>query len=144
MATLKEAINEIEKGLSEIDGLARFVGTSIHSETLDRIFTKGIASDGSSIGEYAESTISLKKKEGRFTSKKVNLRDSEKLVGSYIFNFKGNVVLLGFREISRGDGTTNKKIVDSLEGRYGDIFSLTSEENKLIDELTDDYLDKIL
>ena len=143
MATLKQVTNEIMDDLSKLDGLTRFVGIALHSETLDRIFTKGIDSSGSSLGTYSNDTISLKKSQGHFTSNKVNLRNTDQLANSYIFQPKGKEILLGFRNINRNDKTTNAKVIQNLEKQYGDIFGLTSKEDKLIDDLIEDYTDKI-
>ena len=58
MATLKQVTDGIISDLSKYDTLPRFVGIALHSETLDRIFTKGIGTNGAALGTYAASTIS--------------------------------------------------------------------------------------
>jgi len=148
MATLKQVSNEIIGDLSKIDKLPRFIGAALQSEMLDRIFTKGKASDGSKIGEYSIFTIALKKNEGKFTSKDVNLRNTDTLANSYIFDATNKGVELGFTGGSRTDNKTgetviNADLVPKLEEKYGDIFALTSEEEKLIEDLTEDFTDKI-
>ena len=110
MATLKAVTAEISRDLHGFtDEVARKVGSDLYSLTLDRIFTKGIAADGAKIGTYAESTVSLKKSEGRFTSKQVNLRDTETLVNSYRFQTNGNKVELGFIDRSKDGVKIQKK-----------------------------------
>jgi len=147
MATLKEVSKEIMNDLERLgknSQLSRFVASNLHTLTLDRIFTQGKSGSGSSIGSYASGTIKKKKKEGRFTSNKVNLRNTEQLVGSYIFNCSNGVCELGFAAISRNDKTTNTEVKKSLERQYGDdLFNLTSQEEKEVDNLIEDYLDKV-
>lgn len=143
MATLKSVSEEILADLAKTSQVGRFLGANLHTLTLDRIFTKGIASNGSPLGTYTPVTISIKKRKGRFTSSKVNLRDTGKLANSYIFSTKGSVVDIGFTEVSRGDGNTNKELKNKLEEQYGDIFDLTSQEEGEIDGIIGDFLDKI-
>ena len=143
MATLKQATDEIIDDLSKTDKLPRFIGAALHSETLDRIFTNGIASDGAKIGTYDPKTISLKKSKGRFTSTSVNLRDTDTLANSYTFTTKGKIVELGFRGVSK-NGVSNTEKINNLESQYGSLFCLTKSEDKLIDDLTDDFFDEIL
>lgn len=144
MATLKQVSDEILRDLSKFNRIGRFIAVPLHSETLDRIFTKGIASDGSALGNYAPKTISLKKSKGRFTSNKVNLRNTDQLANSYIAEIRKNEILLGFRKVIRNDETTNTKVIENLEKQYKkDIFGLTTKELKLVDDLIEDFTDKI-
>jgi hypothetical protein len=148
MATLKSVSKEILEDLSKIDKLPRFVGAALHSETLDRIFTRGIASDGGKIGEYSIYTIALKKDEGKFTSSDVNLRNTDTLANSYLFDVGNDNVEIGFVSGSRtdnktGKAVTNEELVPKLENQYGDIFGLTSSELKLVEDLTNDFVNNI-
>jgi len=147
MATLKAVSDEILRDLSKTDKLPRFLGAALQSETLDRIFTDGIKTDGSKIGEYSIFTIALKKNEGKFTSSSVNLRNSDTLANSYIFDVSTNRLELGFTSNSRtdnnGDTVTNEALIPKLEEQYGEIFGLTSKEVKLVEDLTDDFINGI-
>jgi hypothetical protein len=142
MATLEkvteELLNDLQKFSSQV---ARKIGSDLHTITLDRIFTEGIASNGQKIGTYSPGTISIKKKKGRFTSKQVNLRDTETLVNSYKFETKGDLVELGFIKKEK-DGVSNSKKVKDLKEKYGDIFGLTDKEKSFIDDIAQDFLDK--
>ena len=143
MATLKQVGNDIFSDLKKFDKLPRFLGATLFSETSKRIFIKGIKSSGSQAGNYSPTTISLKKEAGNFSGSKVNFRNTEQLANSYTFQPKKNEVLLGFSPISRTDGTTNEKVREKLEKKYGEIFDLTTKEDKLIAELVEDFTDKI-
>ena len=148
MATLKAVSEEILADLSKTDKLPRFIGAALQSETLDRIFTKGIATDGSSIGDYSIYTIANKKANGSFTSGSVNLRNTDTLANSYTFDVSNNRVEIGFLEGSRtdkntGKTSTNDEVLKSIEDRYGEIFGLTTSELKLIDDLTNDFINGI-
>jgi len=144
MASLKDVSKDIQNDLSKLSKVGRVIGADLHTLTLDRIFSDGIASNGSKLGTYSPTTISLKKSAGHFTSINVNLRNTDKLASSYTFDVKGNDVNLGFQAISRGDGSTNKEIMAKLEKQYGTIFALTSQETSEIDEIISDYLDKVI
>tara|TARA_R110002096_G_scaffold230377_2_gene420020 strand:- start:553 stop:1005 length:453 start_codon:yes stop_codon:yes gene_type:complete len=149
MATLKAVSEEILRDLSKIDGLPRAIGAALQSETLDRIFTDGVASDGSQIGEYSIYTIALKKEDGRFTSDNVNLRNTDTLANSWTFQANKNSVELGFLSGSRTDKktgltATNTQVIKNIEDRYGkDIFQLTSGEINLVEDLTKDFINGI-
>ena len=143
MATMKQVSNDIISDLKKFDKLPRFIGASLHSETFERIFTKGIKTDGTEAGNYTPYTISLKKESNHFTSTKVNFRNTDQLANSYIFEPKKDEVLIGFESISRNDGTTNDAIVKKLEKQYGEIFTINSDEQKLVDELLVDFTDKL-
>lgn len=144
MATLKAVSKEITSDLIKFsDQVARKVGSDLHSITLDRIFTKGIAADGAKIGTYAPATISIKKSKGRFTSTTVNLRDTETLANSYSFSSKGAVADLGFRNATK-NGVSNTEKIKKLEDKYGDVFGLTKGEESEIDEIIEDFLDTIV
>jgi len=57
------------------------------------------------------------------------------LAGSYIFSTKGkNEFVLGFAQVSRGDGETNTSIIKKLEEQYGQIFQITTSEAQGIDD----------
>lgn len=143
MASLKDVSNEILSELSSVTQLPRFIGAAIHSETLDRIFTEGKKSDDSGLGIYALKTIEIKKAEGRFTSNKVNLRHTETLVKSWIWTFENNEAKIGFSSGSRSsDGKTvsNTELIKKLEDQYGEIFDLTPKEDKLIEDISDDFI----
>lgn len=143
MSTLKEAGDEIFADLKKFEKLPRFIGVAIQSETYKRIFIQGIKSNGSRAGTYAAKTISLKKENNHFTSNSVNFRNTEQLAGSYTFEPRKEEVILGFEAISRTDKTTNDKVIESLEEQYGDIFGLTSKEEELVQDLIEDFTDKI-
>ena len=135
------------KGLNKLSvngGILRFVTSNLHTLSLDRIFTKGLNGDNQPIGNYTPFTIKKKKEKSRFTSTSVNLQDSGKLRNSYVFTCTDKECKLGFIEISRGDGETNTSIKKKLEEQYGDnLFSLTQGENREIDNLIGDFMDKI-
>lgn len=147
MATLKAVTKEIIGDLEKTQKLARFIGAALHAETFERIFNDGIGSDGASLGNYSIYTIAAKKDQGNFTSTKVNLRNTDTLANSWSWNASNNNLEIGFLSGSRsGDGgksVTNTDLIPKLENQYGEIFALTSKENKLIDDLTNDFLNNI-
>lgn len=69
---------------------------------------------------------------------------------SYSFGIDKKSSTLGFVAISRkntiggASKATNAKIIEGLENMKGDIFSLTTEEDKKVDEIIDNYLERIL
>jgi len=133
-------------GLSVDGAVWRFAMSNVLSLSRDRIFTKGLNSKGEQIGEYADVSIRKKKDKGRFTSRKVNLRDTETLVNSYIVTRKGKQWQIGFtsgsREGDEGQSVSNTEVIKKLEEQYGDdLFGATDEELALIPELIGDYLD---
>ncbi len=146
MASLQSVSNEIMKDLSSIDKMPRAIGAVLHSETLDRIFTEGKNEDDTGLGIYRLKTIQIKKAEGKFTSNKVNLRHTGTLANSWTWSATNNSVELGFKSGSRDgdDGVvTNAELIPKLEKQYGDIFGLTAKEEKLIGDLTDDFINDL-
>jgi hypothetical protein len=142
--TLRQASDDILKGLMLTSMVARKVASDLHTLSFDRIFTQGLNASGSQIGTYTPFTIRKKKEKGRFTSSKVNLRDTDKLANSYLFHCTSNTNCnIGFANISRGDGKTNSELKVKLENQYGDIFGLTAKEEGEIDEIIADFLDNI-
>ena len=144
MATLEKVSNDIKAQLSMTSGIGRAVASDLLTLTRIRIFDKGIATDGTEIGTYSNVTVSIKKAKGRFTSSKVNLRDTGKLANSYSFSPKGkDKWVIGFASISRGDGKTNAELVTKIEEQYGQVFQLTRDEAQEIDNIIGDFLDRI-
>lgn len=144
MATLEKVSNDIKAQLTASSQIGRAVASDLLTLTRIRIFDKGIATDGNEIGTYSNVTVAIKKKKGRFTSTSVNLRDTGKLANSYVFSQKNkDKFVLGFAAISRGDGKTNDELVTKIETQYGQVFQLTSGEAQEIDNIIDDFLDRI-
>lgn len=144
MATLQQVRDEIRVDLDFLRKDIKFLLTlaqQAFADSKDRIFSQGLKSDSAGIGTYADSTARSKKRRGRFTSDRINLRETEKLVDSYKVEPSGKDVVLGFEEIGRR--TSNSKLVDILENRYGDIFGLTDQELSNIDLLIDQQLNQI-
>lgn len=134
MATLDEVSREIT---SKIDGfshdLLREIALDYTTNSKKRIFTDGIKADGKQIGEYSAVTKSIKRKKGRFTSDKVNLRDTETLVNSYIAEPKGTDYSVGFIAASNQKVTNSAKIL-KLKKQYGyDLFDASDEEINNVD-----------
>jgi len=145
MASFKEVSLDIKKSLKELgdsDALLRNLGATLHTLTLDRIFTEGKKSDGGGIGTYKASTIKSKKKKNRFTSNKINLRNTEDLAGDYIFTVDIGVLELGFAGTNRKDGGDNSEIREWLEKKFGDIFAMTSQEEEDVDNIINDFVEK--
>lgn len=129
MATLDEVYNDITNGLNTLkNDVLREVALDVQTKTRKRIFTDGIKADGNKIGEYSPVTEAIKRKKGRFTSSKVNLRDTEKLVNSYVVEPKGKKYVIGFVSASRS-GVTNTAKKENLENKYGnDLFEPMEKE----------------
>jgi len=142
VATLESVSKDIEKTLKLTEGVGRALGSDLFTLTKERIFDDGIATDGAKIGVYTPYTISLKKAKGRFTSKNVNLRDTETLANSYTFQGKGKGAELGFRAANK-NGVSNDEKIKKIEEKYGDVFGLTSNEESQISDIVDDYIDRI-
>jgi len=138
---LAKALIEIRNQLRQLKDPSKLllnIATQYKGDSQHRIFTEGRKSSGASIGTYSAATKRTKQRKGRFSSNKINLRDTEDLVGAYAVQVKNKKkVVVGFEEL-RKDGS-NAKLVDVLEDRYGDIFSPTSEEDKNIDKLLDSF-----
>jgi hypothetical protein len=146
VATLESVSKDILNGLNTISSqIGRAVASDLHTLTLVRIFDDVIASDGSKIGTYSPVTVSIKKSKGRFTGNDVNLTDTGKLKNSYLVKPKGKKdYVLGFANVSRADGKTNTQLVNELEGeKYNkNIFALTSNEAREINNIIGDFLDR--
>ena len=149
MATMKQVSTEIMNDLNKLSvngAVWRFIGANMLSLSRERIFDEGKNSEGKQIGDYSEFTIRKKKDDGRFTSRKVNLRNTDTLANSYIVSFDNKGFKLGFTSASRpsddGGSINNTKLIEKLEAQYGDdLFGATDDELDLIDELVGDYLD---
>ena len=143
MADFNQIRREIETGLRKIENPTKLMlalATQQRSDSLQRIFTDGIQTDGGTIGTYKPATIRIKKKQGRFTSSKINLRDTEQLVNAYAIEVVGKKKsLVGFTELRR-EGS-NAAIVDDLEDQFGVIFAPTEQEllrqDLIIDQFTE-------
>jgi hypothetical protein len=146
--SMAEVSKEITDDLDKLLQLSASVALDMFGETKERIFPSSggsVGSDGQRLGKYSESTISLKKGKGNFSTKEVNLQDTEKLLRSYTFTVdrKSGEVKFGFSSAARGKGQTNKKIINKLENQYGEIFAFTKKEFELIDELIEDFTEKL-
>jgi hypothetical protein len=147
MATMKEVSSEIISDLTKLEKLTGAVALDIFGETRDRIFPSSggsIGSNGQNLGTYSKTTISLKKENNHFSTNQVNLQDTETLLRSYTFSHKqGGEVVFGFASASRKAGETNLKIMKKLEKQYGEIFGFTKKELVLIDDLIEDFTEKL-
>lgn len=137
MATLDQVTKEIIADLDNLsNNLVREVALDYQTNSRKRIFTDGIKSDGSQMGTYSPVTKAIKRKKGRFTSDKVNLRDTETLVNSYIVEPTRNGYEVGFKSgLSGGVSNTEKK--KKIEKKYGEVFEPTNDELDKIDDLID-------
>ena len=141
MATIEEWANDLSGDIQRFvstgaNKVLLRMGQQAFADSKVRIFTDGIKSNGSPIGTYAASTIKQKEREGRFTSSRINLRDTENLVNSYAVEPEGNNrVVLGFIEVRRPDGITNAELVDITEKNYGSIYTLTDKEIERTDQI---------
>lgn len=143
MATIAEWERELNRDIQELrdsraQQLLGRLSQQAFTDSRDRVFTDGIKSDGSPIGTYAESTEQSKRRRGRFTSNRINLRETEKLVNSYRQEQVGNTFVLGFEEIDR-DGISNEELVDIIEDKYGAVFQLSGDEEDRLDEIINDF-----
>ena len=146
MATLESVSNKIRNQLLVSSKVDRFIASNLHTIVFDRIFTKGIATDGAPIGTYTATTISIKRSKGQYSGTRVNLRDTNLLANSYQVEVRKADSVLGFTKGTHKDGTTNKQLIAKLEGQEGfnkNIFALTKDEANEIAELTADYFDTI-
>lgn len=141
MATAEQTIREIQTELRKIADPSKLLltlATQQRSSSKTRIFTDGETSFGGPIGTYKDSTIKSKKRKGRFTSSKINLRDTEQLADAYQIEVRGKKrVVLGFSETR--DKGSNSEIVDSLEDRFGIIFAPTEQEFQEQDLIIDSF-----
>ncbi len=145
MPTAEQTIREIQTGLRNLKDPSKLLltlATQQRSDSKQRIFTDGQSSFGGAIGTYKPSTIKAKKRKGRFTSNKINLRNTEQLVDAYEIEVKSkNRVVLGFAELR--DKGSNSKIVDFLEDRFGIIFAPTEKELQRQDIIIDQFTEKL-
>lgn len=144
MATLEDVRKELKGSLSHLESPAflRQAASQAFTDSNKRIFVDGIKSNGSPIGQYAESTKKRKRKKFGNVSK-INLRDTETLVKSYLFEERSKTkFVLGFADVSR-KGIRNSELWDILEENYGDIGALTESESKNVDQVIDDGIDKL-
>lgn len=70
--------------------------TTVLSQHKPRIFSSGLAADGSQIGKYSPATIKIKKLKGR-NSAFVNLRDTDQMMGDYGLTISGDQYTYGFQ-----------------------------------------------
>lgn len=144
MASNLRAHAEIKKelrGLLDSTKILLAMANQNRSDMRHRVFTDGRKADGSSIGTYSPATIRIKQQRGRFSGKKINLRSTEQLADSLRVESRGkNKVVLGF--LDNRDKGTNSALVEDLEKRYGDVFSLTKEEDKRGDIVLTDEINK--
>lgn len=148
MATLKEVEREIKNDIRQFISVAanRLTGevsVQLHSDILSRVFTDGINSSGAPIGTYSKSTVNIKQKKGRFTSNRINLRDTDTLAGSFITLPTSSGYGIGFADVKRPDSNVrNGELAAELEERYGDLFDPTQGELKRIDKIIDNFIDR--
>lgn len=110
------------------------------TDSKERIFTKGLRSDGANIGGYADSTIEKKKREGRFSTNKIIFRDTETLVDSYLAEARSkDKWVVGFADVSRDGSVDNAELVDIIENKYGDVFPFSDNELKNMERVRDDF-----
>lgn len=135
MATAKEVSKELIDDINSLSNeILREVALDTLTRTKKRIFTDGLNSDLEPIGDYTPNTVNIKKKKGRFTSPKVNLRDTETLVNSYVVEPTKDGYDIGFISAS-SKGVTNTDKIKKIKEKYGEVFNTTSDEDKAIDSL---------
>lgn len=148
MATLKEVEREIRSDIKKFVSVAQnrltgAVSVQLHGDILSRVFTSGVTSSGAPIGTYSPSTVRIKKSKGRFTSKRINLRNTDTLAGSFITLPTSSGYGIGFADVKRPDSNVrNGELAAELEERYGDLFDPTQGELKRIDKIIDNFIDR--
>lgn len=144
MASLNEVSKEIVLALNRLEtNILREVALDYVTTSKKRIFTDGVKADGKQIGWYKASTIAMKRKKGRFSTRTVNLRDTETLINSYRVEVKSGDYEVGFVEASRMSGIgkdkksiNNTELIVKLKNQYGnDLFDPSQEELDYVDVL---------
>jgi hypothetical protein len=129
--------NELIETLSQelVDKkFSRMAALTVFAEYSPRIFEKGIASDGTSIGEYVDGPYKKKRSELGREVGFVNLE----LTGTFRRDLQPTLTgTVGFAF----SNDTNLKISEGLEKRYGkEIFALTEEEQELFKDTIADLI----
>ena len=119
--------------------IERRVFLTLHQQITKRIFDDGKDSNNQKIGSYSKGYIERRKKKGLGGSKKVNLQFTGQMKNDF---------LLIEQNGKFGSGFTNSRNADKsewVESTYNkDIFSPTTQEEKLAQELFEDEINRII
>ena len=126
-----ELSREIQKlvDLLRTDKLDRRVLTSMLAVTTDRIFTKGLASSGGTIGRYSDQYTKARGKKG-LSGGKVILQFTQQMRNDFSVVVEGKEIGLGFKN---SFNTDKSHFVEKTYKK--DIFDHTKKEEKLRDKL---------
>ncbi len=114
------------------------IATTMQAETARRIFENGQAADSSQIGTYSEGYLKTRQKDGYPPSDKVILQATRQMVNDWSVISNGSSVGLGFKNKFNADKSV------WVEDTYDkSIFAHTETELRTIDELSQDFLDKL-
>lgn len=146
--------------LRNTDKILLSVGTTMQAVIKERIFEKGLAADGGSIGTYSTKPISIARKNQARRTRSTYFKDGYKQYKGEIGfdSSKVNLVnhgqmrddwsLIKISDKSYGLGFKNEINGEKAEGnekRFGkEIFAHTPEENEIFDNVFQHELDRII
>lgn len=136
VAKLKGAL----EALKNPDPLLRTVATTLLPVVHDRIHVEGKAADGSQIGEYSNSYLKLREKDGRLEGKKVVLSKTRQMENDFSVQISSDGKYgLGY------NNPINANKVDWNEKHFNkDVFSLTEPEKELVNKTAQAYVEDVI
>ena len=134
-----EALISQMKALSS-DQVITKVLITVHQQVTTRAFDAGKDANNTDIGEYSDKYIKTRQKKGLGTSRKVVLEFSGQMRNDFLLKNQGsNVWTSGFSNEANFDKS------EFVEETYKkEIFKLSNNEEKLIDELISNETKRIL
>lgn len=118
------------KGIQNISPILRDIAVSLASSNTRRIHNEGEKVSGSQIGQYSVSYKRTREKAGKETSF-INFSFTGQLSKDFVAEPDGKNWVVGFVNPS-GRQPTSGKIHDLLEDKFGDVWGVTREDNRII------------
>jgi hypothetical protein len=133
------SLKALEFLTTKFDELTKEIASTLIAEIRTRIHVDGKNSAGSSIGEYDEDYLPIRKRIGRGSSTKVILSLTGGLENSYgiIQDENGNYAIAVLED-------AYVEIIEGLENRYGEIYNLTEEEKALVTKIINNRIAELL
>lgn len=138
MIGLDKAVSDLIGKLSAIQQgkVTKIVASSMAGVVRTRIHEKGLDASGNAFGDYSEDYQRTRKKNNR-TGSKIILALTGELERDFGLSQEDPIKTTGgwgiglVNDTSRDDGDKNSDLVNYLEDKYGDIWSLTDKEKAM-------------
>ena len=132
----------------KIDKAMRIASLSMLSIVKERVFSNagGKNSEGKSFGTYNSKYKKYREIKERRTNSQINLMFTGDTEIQFKFGINNGRYCLGFDALPNNDkkNPNASQKVEYMEGRFGDIFSLTTEESNQFTEIFLYELDKLI